>query len=348
MRMVTGRPVGVLGAGPVGSVLAAHLSSTGQEVVVVEAADERMEQLQANGIAITGRLQVERQTPFLLKSIDELARIPLSALFICTKAWSLKTLLPQLAKIVDPNTPIVSFQNGIGPEEEIANFFPRQNVCRAVVNFAGGVQPDGAAVVMQWFNAPNHIASLDGNCAPILPIIESLNASGLTTEVVSSHEIKKKVFFKTILNSALNALCASTGISMRQAMSLPHTRNLASMLIREGLSVGSAVGYYYGESSLQFCTHYLNQGGDHLPSMWKDLEKGMPTEIEYMNGRIVQIGMMFKNVDVDANLFFTSMIITREIRSGARQADDIPEYLVTGSYLTAGTGGMPMPPGAGV
>ena len=36
---------------------------------------------------------------------------------------------------------------------------------------------------------------------------------------------------------------------------------------------------------------------------------------------------MFKNVDVDVNIFFTSMIITREIRAGARKAEDIPEYL---------------------
>jgi len=327
MRMVTGKPIAVVGAGPVGSIVAAHLSSIGEEILLVECAEERLEQLQEHGLAVTGRVQIETQLPFLLKSIGELARIPLTAVFICTKAWALKTLLPQLAEAIDPGTPIISFQNGIGPEDEIANFFPRENVSRAVVNFAGGVPPDGGPVVMQWFNAPNYIAPLDGCSAALPPIIEKLTVAGLATELASSHEIKKKVFFKTILNSALNALCASTGITMRQAMGLPHTRNLANMLIREGLSVGSAVGYYYGESSLQFCTRYLNEGGDHLPSMWRDLERGLPTEIEYMNGKIVEIGSMFKNVDVDVNIFFTSMIITREIRSGARKPEDIPEYL---------------------
>ncbi len=327
MRMMTGKPIAVIGAGPVGSIVAAHLSSIGQEIMLVECAEERLEQLQEHGLAVTGKVHIETQLPFLLKSIDDLKRIPLTALFICTKAWALKTLLPQLAAVVDPNTPVISFQNGIGPEDEIADYFPRENVSRAVVNFAGGVPADGGPVVMQWFNAPNYIAPLDGGTAGVLPIIEKLTVAGLSTEMVSSHEIKKKVFFKTILNSALNALCASTGITMRQAMGMPHTRNLANMLIREGLSVGSAVGYYYGESSLQFCNKYLNEGGDHLPSMWRDLERGLPTEIEYMNGKIVQIGMMFKNVDVDVNIFFTSMIVTQEIKSGVRGADDIPEYL---------------------
>jgi ketopantoate reductase len=78
---------------------------------------------------------------------------------------------------------------------------------------------------------------------------------------------------------------------------------------------------------MEACLRYLNAGGDHLPSMWVDLERGMRTEIEYINGRIVQIGAMFKNVDVDVNIFFTSMIVTQEIKSGVRTADDIPEYL---------------------
>ncbi len=324
--MSTGKLIAVIGAGPVGSILAAHLSSVGQEVLLVESAQERLEHLEAHGLAVTGKAQIAPQMPFLLRTVDQLAHTPLEAVFVCTKAWALKTLLPQLAAVVDPNTPIISFQNGIGPEEEIAAFFPRQNICRGVVNFAGGLSADGP-VVMQWFNAPNYIAPLDGGCPRAATLIEKLNVAGLSTEMVSAHEIKKKVFFKTILNSALNALCASTGISMRQAMSLPHTRNLANLLIREGLSVGSAVGYYYGENSLEFCTRYLDQGGDHLPSMWMDLQRGLPTEIEYINGKIVQIGMMFKNVDVDVNVFFTSMIITEEIKSGVRAPDDIPDYL---------------------
>ena len=43
--------------------------------------------------------------------------------------------------------------------------------------------------------------------------------------------------------------------------------------------------------------------------------------------KIMKIGLMFKNVDVDANVFFTSMVITQEIKSGVRRPDDVPDYL---------------------
>ena len=73
---------------------------------------------------------------------------------------------------------------------------------------------------------------------------------------------------------------------------------------------------------------YLEGGGDHYPSMWFDLNNKRPTEIEYINGKIVKIARMFRNVDVDLNQFFTSAIVTQEIKNGTRDEEDIPEYLI--------------------
>jgi 2-dehydropantoate 2-reductase len=324
--MAISKRIGVIGAGPVGSIVAAHLARAGREVVLVESGG-RLEQVRQHGLAIGGITEVAPQHPTLLAKVDDLSGLQLEALFICTKTWSLPTLLPVLTKVLDPNATIVSFQNGIGPEEEIAAVFDRARVCRGIVNFAGGVTNGGDQVAMQWFTPPNYIGPLEGNGCPSTDLATLMTEAGLATEVVSEHDVKKKVFWKTILNSALNALCASSGITMRQAMSLQHTRSLAQLLIREGLSVASAVGYYYGESSMDQCLHYLDRGGDHLPSMWVDLQRGLPTEIEYINGKIVQVGKMFRNVAVDVNIFFTSMIVTMEIKSGVRRPDQIPVYL---------------------
>jgi 2-dehydropantoate 2-reductase len=324
--MTASNRIGVVGAGPVGSIVTAYLARAGREILLVECGD-RLAQIRQHGISVGGVGSVEAQHPTLLQSVDELAGAQLQALFICTKAWSLKSLLPALAKALDPGALIVSFQNGVGPEEEIAAHFERRRVCRGIVNFAGGISASGDTVNMLWFTPPNYLGSLEDNGGESRELAYLLTSAGLTSEAVSSHEVKKKVFFKTILNAALSALCASTGITMRRAMQLRHTRSLAQTLIREGLSVASAVGYSYGETSMDYCLRYLDAGGDHLPSMWVDLDRGLPTEIEYINGRIVQLGTMFRHVDVSANAFLTSMIVTLEIKSGVRKPEDIPEYL---------------------
>ena len=44
---------------------------------------------------------------------------------------------------------------------------------------------------------------------------------------------------------------------------------------------------------------------------------------------------MFKDVDVDLNAFFTSAIVTQEIRNGTRDEDDIPEYLIRRCVIPA-------------
>lgn len=114
---------------------------------------------------------------------------------------------------------------------------------------------------------------------------------------------------------------------MAKAMQYRHTRALAKTLIREGLHTASMLGYYYGENTLKSCMGYLDGGGDHYPSMWVDLTKKLPTEIDFINGAIVRTASQFKDVDVELNKFFVSMILTEEIKNGSRDPDDIPDYL---------------------
>jgi len=321
------RYLAVVGAGPVGSIAAAKLTSVGQKVIIVDTSAARCEQIRQHGLCVKGKQTLTVKPEAVLSSLRELKGRPLHTLILCTKTWSLKSVLPLLAEVLDPATLIINFQNGIGPEEEIARFFPRENLARAIVSYAGDVGPDGA-VTMHWFTPPNYFGPLETvHLAEFELLARQLTDAGLTTQVLGCHEIKARVFYKTILNSALNALCANAGITMRQAMTFPHTRNLTRLLLSEGLSVAAAVGYNYGENAMDECIAYLEGGGDHLPSMWTDLQHGSRTEIEYINGQIARTGLMFKSVDVAVNLFFTAMIITQEIKSGARQPDDIPEYL---------------------
>jgi 2-dehydropantoate 2-reductase len=323
-----GRPVVIIGAGAVGSILGANFAKCEQDVIVVEVDRARREQVLEVGLKVAGKDKIDARPVKVLDSVEALSGIDVGAIFLCTKSWSLKSVLPPLAASVAGDTIIVSFQNGIGVEDDVARFFAPERVARGIVNYAGIVDPVSGSVTQSWFNPPNYLGPVEAGASPRLEQLAGLlSRSRLATVSIPAHETKKRVFFKTILNSALNALCATSGITMRQAMSYRHTRNLANMLIREGLSVASAVGYNYGEHAREVCIKYLDEGGDHLPSMWTDLQLARPTEIEYINGKIVKIGLMFKNVDVDANVFFTSMVITQEIKSGVRKAEDVPEYL---------------------
>jgi len=322
--------VGIVGLGPVGSILGAYLARSGVTVYGVELSTQRAAQVNRDGLLVDGFAELRERPQRCFTSIEELAEIrDLTALFICTKTWALSAVMKVVSALEwPPAMRVVAAMNGIGPEDLIGESFPKERVCRAVINYAGNQSPDGQTT-MNWFHPPNLLGpATDREPQCMCEIAEILTASALTTVSVSHFEMKKAAFFKTILNSALNALCAAHGLTMARAMHLRHTRRTARVLIREGLTVAGLVGYNYGEDALDRCMEYLEGGGEHYPSMWFDLKARRPTEIEYINGKIVKIGRMFHGVDVGHNTFFTSAIVTHEISNGTRGEDDIPEYLI--------------------
>ena len=323
--------IGVIGAGAIGSILSAHLIKAGREVILIESSP-RGKEIRKNGLSITGITQIHEKPKAVLESVEKLESHPVKILFICTKTTALKDLLPALKQHLKQRTIIVSFQNGIDVEDEIAHQLPDHGVVRAIVNFAGAVSRQNGATQMAWFNPPNFIGAFNDQTQAAIAedlqnIADCLDQSGLKTQKVSRHEMKKKAFLKAILNSALSPLCAVSGITMRHAMTYPHTNALVTRVLREGLAVAFALGYKYESDIENICMQYLQNGGDHHPSMWMDLQNKTRTEIEYINGKIIEIAAQYSELDVSANIFLTTMILTEEIKSGARHPDDIPEYL---------------------
>jgi 2-dehydropantoate 2-reductase len=326
---LTNQKVGVIGLGPVGTILAAYLAKGGATVYGAEANQERADQVNRDGLRVIGYAELNERAESCFTRIAELAEVKgLDAVFLCTKTWALRGVMEEFDRHRWPeNMRIAAFMNGIGPEDTVGEYVPKDRIFRGVVNYGCNLTEDGAAN-MNWFHPPMLLGpAIDRETAWAGTMEDILSEAGLTTVRVTHYEMKKEAFFKTILNSALNALCAAHGLTMSEAMRLKHTRHFARMLLREGLIVAGLVGYTYGEDALDRCISYLESGGEHYPSMWFDLKNRRPTEIEFINGKIVKIGRMFRGVPVDLNLFFTSAIVTQEIRNGTRDEDDIPDFL---------------------
>lgn len=321
-------PVAVVGAGTVGSMLIGHFLRAGYDDVAIVDIPERIEQIKEKGIRISKLRSIDVRPSNLFESVADLKGLHIQTLFVATKSTHLATVAPEIQKIHGNGMQVISFQNGIGTEHYMAQFIDPAHVARVTVNFAGNQDEDSGDVFMSWFHPPNFLGPYyEQDLAPYQRIAETLTEIGLDTRAVSHKEIKRQVFFKTILNAALNALCATTGLTMAAAMRMKHTRHLARELLREGLSVAAHMGHSYGEDALSQCMEYLDKGGDHYPSMWSDLRKNRRTEIDYINGKIVKIALMFTDLSVNLNRFFCTMVMTEEIKAGSRREEEIPDYL---------------------
>ncbi len=306
--------VGIIGLGPIGSILAAHLTQSGENVVVEDVMQNILLKVKKDGLNISGITKITVKIDNIANSIPELAQFGPEIILIVTKACYLKPILQEIKQIYAPEMKIVSFQNGLGNEQFITEQLGIDTAYRVVINFVGDFVSPGN-VIMNWLQPPNYIGAfhkgryISDDTTKYLASI--LSASGLKT--AESSDIKKDVWEKAILNSALCYICAVTGQTMKEAMEFEHSRNLAIKILEEGLKVAKADGYGFGSDALTRFTLYLEKGGAHKPSMLIDVENKRPTEVDFLSGAITRHGEKYK-IPTPVNSTFTDLIKTIEKR----------------------------------
>ncbi|MFQ6082071.1 MAG: ketopantoate reductase family protein [Candidatus Aminicenantia bacterium] len=285
--------IGIIGAGPIGSIMAACLSRHKEKVYLADIKKDLIDQIKNQGLRVTGILgDFHTKMTDVCYSISELSKFDINLLFIAVKTSALEVVTKEIEKIFNPQMKIIALQNGIDNEDLLANYFGQENVFRIVVNYAGNMHKPGI-VEITFFHPPNYIGGLSEKTKDTAKEIANLiSNSGLKTEF--SDEIKKHEWRKTILNAGLSPVCAITGLTMKEAMELKETRYLCEKILQESIKVAEKIGYDYGEDFYEKCISYLTTAGYHKPSMLIDLEQGNPTEIDFINQKIIYYGKKTK------------------------------------------------------
>ncbi|MDI6707599.1 MAG: ketopantoate reductase family protein [Candidatus Thermoplasmatota archaeon] len=312
MSITEKKKIGIIGAGPVGSILCAHLAKSKEDVALVDMLRERLDAIKKNGLNISGIVKMNAKIEKLCYSIAELDAFDADLIFVAVKASALKNVISELKKIYKPEMKVVSFQNGLDTEELIASAFGDENSLRAVINYAG-ILVSNENVKMTFFNKPNYIGVLSDKARTTGKYIANImTKAGLDTEFTEN--IKKYVWEKTILNAAMSPVCALTKMTMKEAVKFEDTYKIAEELLKEGIAVAESCGYVFDSNFLENCILYLRKAGHHLPSMYHDLEKNRATEIDFLNKKIVEYGKKC-NVPTPYNFAVTCLIKGLEIKN---------------------------------
>jgi len=282
--------IAIIGAGPVGCVLAASFSNAGYEVVLCDVVKELLTPALDPGICIEGAMEVKGRVAETVLSLDDLAADPPELIFITTKATALPLIASAIQCFHRPGMYVVSWQNGLDTERVLAEYLGEEWVSRAAVNF--GVSLLGPAHVNVTFNHPPHwLQELHEDGKPAAAsICKILNDAGLPTN--HADRVVDHIWQKTILNAALSAVCAITGKTMSEALHDPFLHEMVEKLIKEGVAVARANEIHLGWDYYRYAMNYLKSAGDHKPSMLVDIESKRITEVEYINGNIAMYGDM--------------------------------------------------------
>jgi 2-dehydropantoate 2-reductase len=278
----------VVGAGPVGCIVAAFLAKGGYDVTLCDVVPELIEPARNRGIIIEGAEHLSQVVLRTCTSVDELANYHPDVVIITVKANALSLIASAIEDFYKDGMYVVSWQNGIDTEKEIANTLGSRPVIRAVVNYGCSLL-EPARVHMPFHHFPHFIQERDPESRHAAGLIaEALTKSGL----VSRHtdQIVSMVWRKSIMNAAMNPVCAVTGLTMAQAMNDPIVFRVVDALVKECIEVARGNEISLGWDYYSEAVTYMGDAGDHKPSMLVDIENRRRTEIDYINGKFVEYG----------------------------------------------------------
>jgi 2-dehydropantoate 2-reductase len=295
----------VVGAGPVGCIVAAFLAKGGYEVTLCDVFADLLKPATNPGIIIEGAENLRQPVSRTCTSIDDLADISPQVIILTVKANALPLISSAIEGFYKEGMYVISWQNGIDTEAVIAKTLGKKPVMRAVVNYGCGLVKPGH-VKMPFHHPPHFLQELDpGSAHAAVAIAEILTKCGLPTN--HTDKITSMVWRKAILNSCMNPVCAVTGLTMAQAMGDPIVFQIVDALVKECVKVARANEINLGSDFYTGAIEYMRKAGDHKPSMLMDIENKRRTEIDYMNGKFIEYGSQ-AGIETPYNIMIRSLV----------------------------------------
>jgi 2-dehydropantoate 2-reductase len=278
----------VVGAGPVGCIVAAFLAKKGHEVILCDVIPDLLSPALDPGIIIEGAENLQEKVSKTCTNIDELPNHDPDVIFITVKAHALPLIASSIEGFYRDGMVVVSWQNGIDTELELAKTLGKGPVMRAVVNYGCGLIGP-AHIRMPFHHPPHYIQELDpASQQQAISIAEILSQCGLITE--HTDQIVSMVWRKSAMNACMNPVCAVTGLTMSRAMNDPIVYHIVDALVKECINVARANEINLGWDFYPHAIEYMRNAGDHKPSMLMDIEANRRTEIDFINGKFVEYG----------------------------------------------------------
>jgi len=307
--------IGIIGLGPIGQTLAVHFKLAGCEVAVTDLDREKLNLIRKEGMELVSKIEKKSFFKYVYYSVEEMLEHDFDILISAVKDYHVDKIVKTIEENLKKDVFLLSAQNGIDIGKKYQTHFPESSILRLVINFAGNLQAPNVTAI-NFFNPPNYIGSMDDSREELAQwLAKTMTGVNLATEQVNSFTINDKIWEKTILNSALSPLCAISRLTMKEAMNNADTLEIVEQILYEAVQVSSAEAIKLPENFIKLAIRYLNNAGNHMPSLAVDLINKRETEIDYMNGKIVDYGRKHY-IKTPINLVLTNLVNAISCKDG--------------------------------
>lgn len=276
--------IGVIGCGAIGSLFAAHLGQASEaDIWAYDPSEDHVNAINRDGLRLTGQGEIHGR----VRATADPAELPACDYgIVATKSMHTRAAIEATAHAFADGA-VCSVQNGVGNEEVIAEHVDR--VMRGTTFPAGRILSPG---LVSWdTGGDTWIGPFEPSPASMEEVTELaglISRAGMPTEALEDG--RGAQWTKLIFNAATNPIGALTGLTHGQACDQPDLRALMSTLVAEGLAVADAQGIVLDSDPDALIDHAKEVAYLHRASMLQDVMARRPTEVDFLNGGVVEFG----------------------------------------------------------
>jgi len=285
----------VLGAGAIGSVFGGLLAQAGHRVVLI-GRRAHIQAIQERGLLIDGIWGEHRVSSLAcytsLDQIPEQERAGCELALVTVKSYDTDALMRGSAGLLPESATFVSLQNGLGNIECIAAHAGWQRVIGGRVIFGVVFVENGhvRVTVEADTTALGVPAAGTADRSRAVYLAQQFSEAGIRTVVTDG--IEQLLWGKMLYNCALNALATILNTHYG-ALLETGLQDAMLRIVEEIFAVAAGCGVELPYASPEQYAQVLfgeliPRTFDHLPSMLQDITRGKKTEINALNGFIVE------------------------------------------------------------
>jgi 2-dehydropantoate 2-reductase len=231
-------------------------------------------------------------------NLDPFAAAKAHLVLVTVKSAATESVARELAGVIAPGVPVISFQNGLHNTDALRAALPKHVVLAGMVPF--NVLQRGPGAFHQGSSGELMVEAHPA-LAPFLPLFA---AAGLPLRPRQDMPAVQAAKLLLNLNNAVNAL---SDLPLKQELSQRCWRRCLALAQREALQVFATAGIRPARLTpmptdwlprlLELPDACFRRIASRLlaidplarSSMWEDLEAGRPTEVDAINGEVVRL-----------------------------------------------------------
>jgi len=274
----------IFGAGAIGSLFGALLSKNNNVSLIGR--KPHVNAIKKSGLKIRGITKLDVAIHATC-SVNKVNSSP-DFLILTVKSYDTDNAIKQAGNIIGENTTVLSLQNGLDNVDSIKKYLEPEKIIAGVTTYGALFSEPGE--IRHTGMGTTVIGELNGKKTERIDnIVRLFNQAGIKT--TASPDITKDIWGKAVVNSCINPLTTFFQCKNGYLLDNPILGQLVEKICQESTYIANAQGLDFSyEDVIKNTKNVIRNTSENYSSMFQSLKKGKKTEIDFINGKIVDIG----------------------------------------------------------